>query len=478
MINRRMALFSIGLLLGCQRDQVTDPLATAQLQIVSGDQQSAGIASPLPQPVTVKLTNASGAPLPGVDIAWVVLEGGGSVDSVRTVTDLQGLAAVHWQVGSETGPQSLLASTRTASIAIHARSLLKFVAVTAGFRHTCAIATNKEAYCWGDNARGQLGSALSETSARPLVVSGHLQFAQISAGWFHTCGVTTSGEVYCWGENTVGQLGSAGPSTSFPRPVAATEKFKIVSAGYQHTCAVATSGVLYCWGNDDSNQLGDGGIVAACPTVTGSRCTAVPVAVGVSTHFVDVSAGEFHTCGVGTDSLAYCWGSSSNGQTGVGAPASTNIPAPVRISSNHVYRAIGAGSRHTCATQTNAPPDCWGRNAAGENGLTPPQAVSFPVAVTTALRFNKIDGGETTSCGLNETGVYCWGSELGNGTVAGSRLPTLVSLPQSVQDLGVGFQHVCAVAASDIWCWGSNSNNQLGVSGTARSNVPVRAVTE
>jgi alpha-tubulin suppressor-like RCC1 family protein len=474
---RFLLLFPVIALLACHNDSINDPLATAQLQVLSGDQQSAGIASLLPQPITVKLTNASGAPLSGVDIGWVVLEGGGSVDSVRTITDAQGLATVHWQVGTEPGPQSLLASTRTASIAIHARGLLKFLAVTAGFQHSCAIATNKEAYCWGDNAHGQMGSALT-SSARPVVVSGHLQFAQISAGWFHTCGVTTDGDVFCWGENTVGQLGSPGLSTAFPRPVAASQKFTRISAGYQHTCAVATSGALYCWGNDDSNQLGDGGAVTSCMNVNASRCSPVPIQVAVPAHFVDVSAGEFHSCAVGADSLAYCWGSNSNGQTGTGAPADAKISIPVRISGNHLYRSIGAGSRHTCGAQIIAPPDCWGRNAAGENGLTPPQAVSFPTTVATALRFNKIDGGETTSCGLNETGAYCWGSELGNGTVSGSTTPVIVNLPQPVQDLAVGFQHVCVVAMSDVWCWGSNSNNQLGVSGTARSNVPVRVVTE
>lgn len=54
--------------------------------------------------------------------------------------------------------------------------------------------------------------------------------------------------------------------------------------------------LAYCWGRGGS--LGDGTLI--------DRRTPVPVIGGL--HFVQVSVGESHTCGVTTTNRAYCWG--------------------------------------------------------------------------------------------------------------------------------------------------------------------------
>jgi alpha-tubulin suppressor-like RCC1 family protein len=56
----------------------------------------------------------------------------------------------------------------------------------------------------------------------------------------------------------------------------------------------------------------------------------VSVLVGAGLVFRSVSAGLAHTCGVTTDSVAYCWGLNSSGQLGIAT--TFNADGPERVS--------------------------------------------------------------------------------------------------------------------------------------------------
>ena len=86
---------------------------------------------------------------------------------------------------------------------------LSFGSISAGGPNACGVTTAGAAYCWGDNSSGQLGNGLTEDSPTPSAVVGGLAFQSVSAsGSYHTCGLTTSGAAYCWGNNASGQLGN------------------------------------------------------------------------------------------------------------------------------------------------------------------------------------------------------------------------------------------------------------------------------
>jgi hypothetical protein len=134
------------------------------------------------------------------------------------------------------------------------------------------------ANCWGKGDRGQLGNALTFGSVRPEAVFDPpgTTLDVVSAGGQHACGIELSnnshGDAWCWGDNAFGQLGDpgAGALESVPKRVAGIRVYKQISAGRDHTCALsqykradntagATPGgaVIQCWGMNHHGQLGN-----------------------------------------------------------------------------------------------------------------------------------------------------------------------------------------------------------------------------
>ena len=65
---------------------------------------------------------------------------------------------------------------------------VRYIAISSGANHVCAIAADGSIMCWGDDGEGQV-------SDRPT--SG--RFTEISSGDNHTCGLRDDGAVICWG---------------------------------------------------------------------------------------------------------------------------------------------------------------------------------------------------------------------------------------------------------------------------------------
>lgn len=206
-----------------------------------------------------------------------------------------------------------------------------FASITAGFRHTCGLQTDGVAFCWGRDSTGELGNGGFSDADTPVPVAGGLRFTSISAGGdtifqlppllprveSHTCAIAIGGAAYCWGSNRSGQLGtgSIGDSSAVPVAVTAGLTFASISAGARHTCGLTTGGAVYCWGHNQDLQLGRG------PPTGGSGDSGVAqVVVGgdlsASVALTTISAGTRHSCAVGSDGAAYCWGSNVFGALG------------------------------------------------------------------------------------------------------------------------------------------------------------------
>ncbi|MFB3111613.1 MAG: Ig-like domain-containing protein, partial [Gemmatimonadales bacterium] len=198
-------------------------------------------------------------------------------------------------------------------IPIAVSGLNELQVISAGGAHTCGLDLQGAAICWGANYAGQLGlGAVSDSVGSPTNVDTQLRFERISSGGSHSCAVTGAGEIYCWGYNPTGQLGNGTlGNRTLPVAVASTERFTIVDAGFRHTCALTEAGVAYCWGGNRDGQLGDG---------SGDQSPKlVPTLVAVVPALQSISAGATHSCGLGVDGVAYCWGNNLDGQLGAEA---------------------------------------------------------------------------------------------------------------------------------------------------------------
>ena len=136
---------------------------------------------------------------------------------------------------------------------------LTFITLAPGFNFTCGLMASGAAYCWGFNNKGQLGNDTTAGGWAPVPVIGGLTFAALATGGVgeQACALTSAGAAYCWGDNAFGQLGN-GTTIGGPQPVAVAGGLAFVqlSTGWGHTCGLATDRAVYCWGH--YGGLGDG----------------------------------------------------------------------------------------------------------------------------------------------------------------------------------------------------------------------------
>ncbi|HUR95622.1 MAG TPA: hypothetical protein VMY76_13620 [Gemmatimonadales bacterium] len=364
-------------------------------------------------------------------------------------------------------PTAPIASFATAS----AGALLDFRQVSAFSGHSCGVTPELQAFCWGYNLQGQLGDGTRTQRLEPVAVAGGHRFRQVSAGVAHTCGVTPADRIFCWGENTRGQLGDGTRAAHLmPVRVSGALEFREVVTGTGHTCAIASDEAAYCWGDDGLGQLGIGSAGEARPT---------PTAVAGGLHFRHLTAGSIHTCGVTTSDRIYCWGSNAAGQLGDGTR--TNRASAVAVASGLSFQQVAAGTGHTCGVTLEKLAYCWGDNSFGAvgDGTSGNERLS-PVAVAGGFRFRQVDGGMWHTCGITASdNIKCWGrndsGQLGNGTTATRLTPSAVAGPGlAFRQISGGAAYTCGVITDDTgYCWGGNSEGELGDGTTTRRLVPV-----
>jgi len=351
------------------------------------------------------------------------------------------------------------------------------VAITVGLDHTCGLTATGTAYCWGANGFGQLGDGSFVSRSTPTPVAGGLTFTEVSAGGggyeedvSFTCGVASGGDAYCWGGSFRGALGdgSANAAHNMPARVAGGLKFRSISTGGAHACGLATNGVVYCWGSNTVGELGVGDLVTH----------ATPTPVPGTDGFAAVVAGDFHTCALkreGQGHATYCWGARPDG-TGLSL-------TPSRLNTTVSFSTLGVGTEHSCGLVASGAMYCWGDNAVGQLGNGSHERSSTPVLVSASLTFSAIATKGYTACGLSSGAAYCWGwndlGQLGIGFETPRNAPQQVTPVRVVGShtfsaISVGVWHTCALTSSGTpYCWGLNSDGQLGNDSGLNSTVPV-----
>jgi alpha-tubulin suppressor-like RCC1 family protein len=215
--------------------------------------------------------------------------------------------------------------------------------IEGGDVHTCARLNNGQARCWGSNGSGQLGDGTVQQRLRPVVVkntsaSGALTgVAQVTASTSaSSCAVLTNGQVRCWGDNTYRQLGHGTAANAvIPQVVDSTSGVGVLTGvrevvgGYQHVCASLRNGQARCWGSNVEGQLGIGTIDG--PHRRLPRVVKNGTGTGPLANVTQIALHTSHTCVRVTSGQARCWGYGTDGQLGNGLLSSRPLPVQVKV---------------------------------------------------------------------------------------------------------------------------------------------------
>ena len=352
---------------------------------------------------------------------------------------------------------------------------------------------------WSSNGTGivlvsQLGVITGIGSGTATVVVEHLgistdvtvtvgvNLVSIASGAFHTCGATANGLAACWGSNASGKLGT-GTLFGNVTPGLVTglsTPSNTVIAGGSSSCALDGSGRAFCWGSNTSGQLGVGSL-SGTPQVS-----AVPVSGGLS--FVHLTSGDRHACGLTATGEAYCWGGGGWGQLGVGLLQSICNGEPCELRprqiENFTFTALDAGKQHTCGIVAGGAAYCWGVNVSGAVGDSSTTPTFFdPNPVVGGHQFQSIAGADDHTCAISTGGTaYCWGingdGQLGDSSGFTRRFPVPALGGITFETVTAGGTHTCALTSDGTaYCWGQNLMGQLGTGGRQDSAIPATVST-
>lgn len=278
--------------------------------------------------------------------------------------------------------------------------------------HSCAIAEDGSAYCWGRGASGQLGDGLQTNQPFPVKVAGDQKWHKLALSPSTTCGLTVDGKIYCWGYGPNGELGNGtnGPSAINPIPQLVTPsnsdvEFRDLAATNVGICGLTMSeiadddGLLYCWGRKDhgtidsiSNVHGGAGKITfdAMPYLN------VPEPLHTLRRYKSLSIGSASSqCAIDFDDVAWCWGHGMYGRLGTGYRYF--ISEANSISSSYLTAPLSVDGSGTPLTMTSV--------AVGFYSY-----VFVPTKLKTSTKFKKIVNEQNAGCGIAiDDSVWCWG---------------------------------------------------------------------
>ncbi len=245
-----------------------------------------------------------------------------------------------------------------------------------------------------------------------------------------------------------------------------------VVSGASHLCALDVAGFVRCVGSNSFGQLGQGNTNAYSGIVD----------VSLPGEAQAISAGNAQTCAivlVGAENRLYCWGANANGSFGLGdttvrstptfiPSAGTQVAAVVHSSHDSnvavcilVFDAAVSGNAIRCAgSGSNGQ---LGRGTLSQSNTFIPQSPALPGAVS------QLSMGRVHGCAITNDNLYCWGNndnnQLGLGTIDVARRlsPTLVASATGIIRLRSFFDTNCVqLSSTQIRCWGQASNNSFG----------------
>ncbi|HET9064528.1 MAG TPA: hypothetical protein VFN22_01745 [Gemmatimonadales bacterium] len=357
---RRSAIACTALLLLAACNSPTDAGVGAPMaiEVVSGNNQTRLAGLVLAEPIVVRVVDAEGREVPGIEIAPSTTALGGMIDPAQeTTTNEMGEATIRWRLGVTVGAQGLrvwlpgAASVSGTTISASATGAAVRAIVTTSERH-CAAYLDGRIGCW-DIVRP------TEAAPVPVVAQGPLRFTSLAVasnwryeGHLALCAPATTGRVWC--SEFDDRTDDFTPWREIPGDYATLSDLVGSPSGDEAMpevfCGLDPEGTVWCWGGNALGLLGDG--------TTVSRADARPVAR--DSRFVSLTGGEGHFCGQDADEVVWCWGWNSYGQLGRPRTAEPQ-PVPLPVTTSRSLTQPRAVDQSTCAVTSTSKLVCWGK---------------------------------------------------------------------------------------------------------------------
>lgn len=377
----------------------------------------------------------------------------------------------------------------------------------------CALKEDRSLWCWGIGTSGNLGQGnLSSSAYTPLRVkdtagTGFLtNVDDFAVGQQHSCALIAH-EVYCWGNSRAVGI-DQDPATTLPRHLPELSGAIKIEAGDFHTCALLNTGEFYCWGQNRNLQISG----------TEDRIVITPRKVDFSSQIGEISSFSLgtgtnptmgRTCVVNVKGEVYCWGSAANGLFGTLFPflvknftrQNHENVSSVAIANSQVclikngkpyfsgfndYAQI-VNDRYILAApfllenQTVSDFSCsrYANCFVSDNKMFCRGLNFTNLQEVTALGSNvlKVVLASHTNCALtNDHKLYCWGTnsngQVGNGTTTTVAVTAPYLTMSDVESAVGGLNVLCALKSDKtVWCWGNNSVGTVGHDNASETNV-------
>ncbi len=450
---------------GCSQDGPTGP-RIASLSIASPNPQSGAIGGLLPQPLTVRVLDQRQEPISGAVVTFAVTAGNGTLGASSDTSDADGYAQVTFRVGSSVGAQTVAASLpgqNPISFLVNATSApASLVQIVEGDAQSAQV---------GSELTEQLVARVTDAFGNPKV-GVPLSFTVTSGGGTVSAATVLTdqeglGKVR-WTLGIVAGTQLVSASTGAIPPVS----FSATGNPDSPSQIVVVSGANQV--NDPGAALQDSIVVRVVDRfgngVGGVSVTWTP-AQGAGT----VSPQSSVTNATGRAATRWTL-SGAGGPKTVQASAGAGVTGSVSASAFIAFATISGAGNSTCGIDEGGVLYCWGFNGDGQLGIGvdaagagPTYSVPQAVAPVTNQTFKSLNGGRFHNCAVTFShNGYCWGAnsngQLGVGSNTRSEnVATLVSNAVPFATISAGRIHSCGISIGGrAYCWGDNERGQLG----------------
>ena len=201
----------------------------------------------------------------------------------------------------------------------------------------------------------------------------------------------------------------------------------------------------------------------------------MPMSVDIGYKQLEASPAGRTTCGIRNDGFGYCWG--ARGESGSSYTEGRTLVPDVGV---RTWNRIAPGTSTICGIQTDGKLYCWGLDLNGQFGKGYAAGrFSLPTQVGTKSDWAEVVNNGISICALDTAGSgWCWGSntdgQLGTGGSAGISAPTPIAGDHKWKKLvASGDGSICGITESNsLLCWGRNATGQLGNLGTGNQYLP------